>query len=127
MGPAQQGAGRCRADVAFGHLAHISERLLTRQFRTGGIRVRAWPTPAEAIADGHPDNAYADMILRMGAGRSADVKRAAGDALMKVAVDFFAGELARPHFALALEIVEIDSDFSWKTNSIHPRMNREQP
>ena len=96
-------------------------------FPIGGIRVRAWPTPAEAIADGHPDNAYADMILRMGAGRSADVKRAAGDALMKVAVDFFAGELARPHFALALEIVEIDSDFSWKTNSIHPRMNREQP
>lgn len=91
-------------------------------FPLGGIRVRAWPTPAEAIADGHPQNAYADLVLRMGAGRSADVKRAAGQAIMDAAETFFADALAQPHFALALEIVEIDPDLSWKTNSIHPRL-----
>lgn len=91
-------------------------------FPLGGIRVRAWPTPAEAIADGHPDNAYADLVLRMGAGRSKDVRRAAGEAIMSCAEDFFAGALATGHFALALEIIEIDSDLSWKTNSIHARL-----
>jgi 5-carboxymethyl-2-hydroxymuconate isomerase len=91
-------------------------------FPVGGIRVRAWPTPAEAIGDGHPDNTYADMILRIGAGRSAEVKRDAGDAIMAAAKEFFAHELARPHFALALEIVEIDANFSWKANSIHERI-----
>lgn len=91
-------------------------------FPIGGIRVRAWPTPAEAIADGHEVNAYADMVLRMGAGRSAEVKRAAGAALMAIAEAFFADDLAKPHFALALEIIEIDPEFSWKTNSIHPRL-----
>ena len=91
-------------------------------FPVGGIRVRAWETPAEALADGHPDNVYADMILRMGAGRSEKVKRAAGAALMAAAGAFFADELARPHMMLALEIIEIDAEFSWKTNSIHPRL-----
>lgn len=93
-------------------------------FPEGGIRVRAWPTPAEAIADGHPDNAYADLILRMGAGRTPDVRRAAGEALMAAARAFFAEDLARPHFALALEITEIDPEFSWKANSIHPRLKQ---
>lgn len=95
-------------------------------FPLGGIRVRAWPTPAEALADGHPDNAYADMILRMGAGRSAEAKRAAGAALMAEAEAFFADDLAKPHMMLALEIVEIDPDFSWKTNSIHARVTASQ-
>ncbi len=91
-------------------------------FPVGGIRVRAWPTPAEAIADGHEANAYADMVLRMGKGRSAQIKRAAGAALMAVAERFFAQDLATPHFALALEIIEIDPEFSWKTNTIHARL-----
>lgn len=96
-------------------------------FPVGGIRVRAWPTPAEAIADGHPDNAYADLVLRMAAGRPPEVRQEAGVALMQAAEAFFAEELARPHFALSLEIVEIDPDFSWKRNSIHPRLQKESP
>jgi 5-carboxymethyl-2-hydroxymuconate isomerase len=91
-------------------------------FPVGGIRVRAWPTPAEGLADGHPDNAYVDMILRMGAGRPGEVKRAAGDAIMAAVEGFFAEELGQPHLMIALEIVEIDPDFSWKTNTIHPRL-----
>lgn len=91
-------------------------------FPVGGIRVRAWPTPAEAIADGHPDNAYADLVLRMGAGRDAKTRRAAGAAIMQAAETFFAAELAKGHFALALEIVEIDPHMSWKTNTIHKRL-----
>lgn len=91
-------------------------------FPVGGIRVRAWPTPAEAIADGHPDNAYADLVLRMGAGRDTRTRQAAGAAIMAAAESFFAPELAGAHFALALEIVEIDPDMSWKTNTIHARL-----
>lgn len=91
-------------------------------FPVGGVRVRAWPTPAEALADAHPDNCFVDMVLRMGTGRAQDVKRAAGDAIMAAAKAFFARELDGPHFMLALEIAEIDSDLSWKTNTIHPRL-----
>ncbi|MEP4198708.1 MAG: 5-carboxymethyl-2-hydroxymuconate isomerase [Aliishimia sp.] len=91
-------------------------------FPTGGIRVRAWPTPAQAVADGHPDNVYVDLILRMAVGRTADVKRAAGDAIMAATETFFADDLTRAHIAIALEIVEIEPEFSWKTNTIHARL-----
>ena len=93
-------------------------------FPTGGIRVRAWSTPAQSIADGHPENSFADMVLRMAAGRSATVKTAAGQAIMAAAESFFSAELDRPHFALSLEIVDISPEFSWKTNSIHARLNK---
>lgn len=93
-------------------------------FPLGGIRVRALPVSAEAIADAHPDNAFVDMVLRMGAGRAPDTRKAAGEALMAQAAAFFADDLAKPHFALSLEIVEIDPEMSWKTNSIHPRLKK---
>ena len=91
-------------------------------FPVGGIRVRAWPTPYSAVADAHPDNVYADLHLRMGAGRSTAQKKAAGQAIMKAAEGVFTEVLSTPHMALALEIIEIDKELSWKTNSIHPRL-----
>ena len=91
-------------------------------FPVGGIRVRAWPTPAEALADGHPNNCYADMILRMGTGRTTEAKQAAGAALMAGVEAFFASELKAGHMMLALEIVEINGEMSWKTNTVHARL-----
>jgi 5-carboxymethyl-2-hydroxymuconate isomerase len=94
----------------------------TGVFPLGGIRVRAIPCAVYAIADKHEHNAFVDMVLRMAKGRTAEQKQNAGEALMKSAEAVFAHELASPHFALSLEIVEIDDVFSWKTNSIHARL-----
>lgn len=91
-------------------------------FPVGGIRVRAIPCPAIAIADMHPANAFVDMVFRLGSGRSEADKKATGARLMAFAEEFFAEELTAPHFALSLEIVEIDPVLSWKRNSIHPRL-----
>ena len=94
----------------------------TGLFPLAGIRVRANPMPHNSIADEHPNNAFADMILRIGEGRSDEQKAAAGAALMEVAKSAFAAQLAQPYFALSLEVVEIIKRFSWKANSIHPRL-----
>ncbi len=91
-------------------------------FEEGAIRVRALPCPHQAVADLHPDNAFAALVLRIGAGRSAEDKRRVGAAVMQAAEAHFAALLARPHFALSLDIVENDPALSWKTNSIHPRL-----
>lgn len=91
-------------------------------FELGAVRVRARPCPHYAVADLLPENAFADLILRIGNGRSEDEKRAVGQALMRTAEAHFAPLLARPHFALTLEVQEISPDFSWKTNAIHPRL-----
>jgi 5-carboxymethyl-2-hydroxymuconate isomerase len=94
----------------------------TALFPLGGIRVRAISCAAATIADQHPDNAFVDMIYRIGTGRSVDDRIATGKKLMTTAEAFFAAELARPHFALSLEIIEIDPVLSWKTNTIHERL-----
>lgn len=90
-------------------------------FELGAVRVRAITADHYAIADCHPDNAFADLRLRLGQGRSENERKALGTRLMEVASEHFADQLAAPHFALSLEIIEIDGRFSWKNNAIHPR------
>ena len=94
----------------------------TGLFPLAGIRVRAYPTPDSSTADEHPDNAFADIILRIGEGRSEAQKAIVGSSLMEAAKSAFVVQLAHPHFALSLEITEISKLLSWKTNSIHPRL-----
>lgn len=91
-------------------------------FPLGGIRVRAYPTSHYAIADVHSDNAFADMTFRIAIGRSEAQKTDIGKALMIAAEAHFAPQLKTPHFALSLEVIDISAAFSWKTNSIHPRL-----
>ncbi|MFZ9199024.1 MAG: 5-carboxymethyl-2-hydroxymuconate Delta-isomerase [Paracoccaceae bacterium] len=91
-------------------------------FELGAIRVRARPCPNYAVADLLPQNAFADIILRIGQGRSEADRKAIGAALMAEAEAHFAPQLAHPHFALSLEVQEISAPFSWKTNAIHSRL-----
>lgn len=93
-------------------------------FELGAIRVRARPCTHYAIADQLLENAFADMILRIGQGRSDADRKAIGTTLMQVAQAHFAPQLARPHFALSLEVQEISGPFSWKANAIHPRLRQ---
>lgn len=103
-------------------LALQRSMLASGLFELGAIRVRARPCPHYAVADLLPQNAFADMILRIGQGRSDADKTAIGAALMAVAEAHFAPQLSSPHFALTLEVQEISAAFSWKTNAIHPRL-----
>ena len=91
-------------------------------FPLAGIRVRAYPVMHSSIADGHPENTFLDMVLRMGEGRTEQQKSAVGTALMAAAEAEFSTQLANPHFALSLEIVVISKLLSWKSNSIHKRL-----
>jgi len=91
-------------------------------FELGAVRVRARACPHFAIADLLPENTFADMILRIGTGRSEADKKTIGQALMRTAEAHFAPQLAQPHIALTLEVQEISPAFSWRTNAIHPRL-----
>lgn len=109
------------------HIAGLCPALLkvmlaSGLFEVGAVRVRARPCPHYAVADELPENGFADIILRIGKGRSDSEKEAVGKAIITCAEAQFATLLARPHFALSLEIQEISAQFSWKTNAIHPRL-----
>lgn len=94
----------------------------TGVFPRVGIRVRAYAANAVAIADGHENNSFAHLTLRMGAGRTLEQKKTAGDAIFKVAQAFLSAPLKEMHHALSMEIVEIDADLSWKDNGLRRRM-----
>ena len=96
--------------------------LSTGLFEIGAVRVRALRCEAYAIADQHPENAFVDISFRIGRGRTGEEKKRTGEAMFAAAADHLAGLFATPHFALSLEIREIDPDLSWKKNAIHPRL-----
>ena len=108
-------------------LAHLCDALLktlleTGLFEVGAVRVRALRSDAYAIADRLPENSFIDLNLRIGKGRSAEEKKRTGEALFTTATQLLSPLFETPHFALSLEIREIDAELSWKKNAIHPRL-----
>ncbi len=93
-------------------------------FELGAVRVRALRADHYAVADLLPENGFAALTLRIGKGRSPDDRKRAGDLIFQAATDSLAALFTTPHFALTLEIIEIDPDFSWKKNAIHPRLRQ---
>jgi 5-carboxymethyl-2-hydroxymuconate isomerase len=96
--------------------------LATGLFETGAVRVRAFRCEHYAIADDLPENSFIDMSLRVGTGRSEADRERAGQAIFAAVSEELAPLFATPHFALSLEIREIDPQLSWKRNAIHPRL-----
>ena len=91
-------------------------------FPVAGLRTRAERRDHYLIADGHPDNAFVHLTLRIAHGRSLEVRKAAGDALFET----FCRELdelvqQRP-LALSFEISEIDPVLNYKGGNIRDYM-----
>lgn len=112
------------AKVDMGELCALVLRTVldTGLFETGAVRVRAFRAEAYAIADNLPENAFLDMSFRVGTGRSAEDKKRTGEAVFAAVSEYLATLFETPHFALSLEIREIDPVLSWKKNAIHPRL-----
>lgn len=98
--------------------------LATGLFEIGAVRVRAIRCEAYAIADLLPENAFVDMSFRIGQGRSEEDRRRTGEAIFKAVTAHLGTLFETPHFALTLEIREIDPVLSWKKNAIHPRLRK---
>ena len=96
-----------------------SAALETGVFPVGGIRVRAFPCSDYVIADGHPDNCYLHMTLRMGHGRDAATKKAAGEAVFATLCDSLEGAFADNPLGITFVIDELDPDLSFKKNNLH--------
>ncbi len=89
-------------------------------FPVGGIRVRGIRLTDYVIADDAcAEDAFININVKMGAGRSAEFRKAYFDALF-VRVRAFLGDLfeKRP-LALTLYVEEAEG---WKHNSIHKRL-----
>lgn len=96
--------------------------LTTGMFEIGGIRVRAVRCEAYAIADANPDNAFLDLTIKIGEGRSVEAQKAAGETIFARLQEYLAPLFESPHFALSMQIREMAPATSWKKNSMHARL-----
>lgn len=113
---------RCSmADVA--HAAHHA-MVQSGVFPVAGIRVRLHRADFSIVANGLPENDFLAMTLSVGAGRDTPTLKTAGDAIFAAVQATLTGPLSTPHFALSLEIREINPALSWKDTPIHARLSK---
>jgi 5-carboxymethyl-2-hydroxymuconate isomerase len=93
-------------------------------FPIGGIRSRAIRLTDYCVADGTVDDAFVHATLKIGAGRSDEQKKKAGDELFQMISEHFATIFQQRTLALSLEIVEFSEAGTWKQNNIHARYKK---
>ena len=94
-------------------------------FPLGGIRVRAVRCEHYAIADGNPDFAFLDMLLRLGEGRDLKTRKEAGDHIFRELSAHLDPVFLSGLFALSFDMQINDKETSWKRNNIHEALKVE--
>ncbi len=94
-------------------------------FPLGGIRVRAIRCEHYAIADGNPNHAFLDMVLRLGEGRDLATRKKAGEHVFKALSTHLDPVFAKMKFALSFDMQINDKDTSFKRNNIHEALKAE--
>ena len=94
-------------------------------FPLGGIRVRAVRCKHYAIADGNPDFAFLDMVLRLGEGRDLQTRKTAGEHIFRALSAHLDPVFAKSKFALSFDMQINDKETSWKRNNIHEALKAE--
>jgi 5-carboxymethyl-2-hydroxymuconate isomerase len=104
-----------------------SAALTTGVFPLGGIRIRAYEAAHYLIADGHPDNAFVHIMLRVGHGRDLETRKRACDAIFAAACEHLDALYRRTPLGISLEMQEIDAVLTCKKNNLHEYVRTRQP
>ena len=101
--------------------------LATGVFPLGGIRIRAYQADHYLIADGHADNAFVHIMLRVGHGRDLETRKRACDAIFATTTEQLAALFERIPLGISLEMQEIDAVLTCKKNNLHEYVKRRAP
>jgi 5-carboxymethyl-2-hydroxymuconate isomerase len=123
---------RGRADVPRLLRTVHDAALATGVFPRGGTRTRAEERTDYLIADGHPDNAFVHVTLRIGHGRDLETRKRAGQQVFDALCAELAQASAATPLAISFEVQEIDPDLNFKLNTLHAHVaardaNRHRP
>lgn len=119
-----EGSANLKQRVDFKSLCEVVHKTILDSglFERGAVRVRVLLSDHYAIADLDERNSFIDMSFRIGAGRSSEEKKSVGTAIMAAVKAELLELFSEPHFALSLEVREIDPVLSWKDNAMHARL-----
>jgi 5-carboxymethyl-2-hydroxymuconate isomerase len=93
--------------------------LETGIFPLAGIRFRAHACHSYLIADGNPENAFVHLTLKLGHGRSLDVRRSVGEKLFAALTEHLNPIYQSRPLAISFEMSELDPELSFRKNNIH--------
>jgi len=90
----------------------------------GGLRTRVAVRNHYEIADQSPANAFVHVILKLGHGRSEEVKQGFGDRLFPILCKLLEPVAANQPLAISFEIQEIHPKLTWKQSNLREHMAR---
>lgn len=91
----------------------------TGVFPLGGIRFRAVRCDDYLIADGNSDNAFVHLSMKMGHGRTLEVRKHVGEKLFATLCAQLDPIFQRRPLGISFEIRELNPDLSFKKNNMH--------
>ncbi|WP_258127775.1 fumarylacetoacetate hydrolase family protein [Achromobacter anxifer] len=86
-------------------------------FPLAGARTRALRVDDCLIVDGHPDNAFVHVVLRIGHGRNAEQKAALGERVFEALTAALAPQMAARPLGISMQIEEADPVLNYKLNN----------
>jgi len=91
-------------------------------FPLAGLRTRAEKRTHYRIADGHPDNSFVHLTLKIGSGRPLEVRQAAGQKIFDNLVTYLEPISAQRPLAISFEIQELSEHTNYKAGNIRDYM-----
>lgn len=106
-------------------LATVHQAALeTGVFPVGGIRTRAYAAEHYVIADGHPDNAFVHIGLRIGPGRDLDTRKRACEAIFAAVRQHLAPLYDALPLGISLDMQDLDPVLRCRQNNLHEYVKR---
>ena len=88
-------------------------------FEIGGLRTRCARREVYRIADGHPDNAFVAVNVRVGHGRDEATRHSAGKMIFDAVCAHLQPIFATTPIGVTLDVAEIDPAATFKQNNMH--------
>ena len=88
-------------------------------FEVGGLRTRCARRDVYRIADGHPDNSFVAVNVRIGHGRDEATRHRAGKMIFEAVCAHLAPVYATTPMGITLDVAEIDPAATFKQNNMH--------
>lgn len=101
----------------------IHKVLITQNnvFPIGGIRSRAIELNEYRVADGTEDDAFVHAVLKIGTGRSEEIKKEVCFTIFEIMKEHFSQLMENRYLALSMELIEFSEAGTYKHNNIHAR------
>ncbi|WP_067217618.1 5-carboxymethyl-2-hydroxymuconate Delta-isomerase [Marinomonas gallaica] len=92
----------------------------TGHFPIGGVRSRAIRVDHYRVADGREDFALLNLNLKIGHGRSMEIKREVAQNVFSILSDWMEPVTNEHYVQISFELTELDPELKYNKNNIHP-------